>query len=72
VPLAQTTFALTMLNPCKLAVVFDFWGFHCANADAATRQVRKILIFTRASVREKRVQSMRSSLSKKSVILLQR
>src|ERR1700674_657170 len=63
VPLAQITFALTMLNPCKLAVVFDFWGFHCPNADADTRQVRKILIFTRASVLEKRVQSMRSSFS---------
>ena len=33
-PLAQTTFALTMLNPCKLAVVFDFCGLHCPDADA--------------------------------------
>src|SRR5690348_984973 len=73
VPLAQTTFALTMLNPCKLAVVFDFWGVHCPNADAATRQVRRISIFTCASVLEKRVHSMRSSFScyQQSVILLQ-
>jgi hypothetical protein len=47
-----------MLNPCKLAVVFDFWGSHCPNADAATRQVRKSVIFTRASVLEPAAQSM--------------
>src|SRR5690348_2606108 len=39
VPLAQTTFALTTLNPCKLALVFEFWAFHCPKAGAATRQV---------------------------------
>ena len=35
-PLAQTTFRLTMLNPCRLAVVFDFWGFHCPNVAKLT------------------------------------
>src|SRR5690348_4706593 len=39
VPLAQITLALTTLNPCKLAPVFDFWAFHCPKAGAAIRQV---------------------------------
>src|SRR6185437_5984030 len=28
-------FALTMLNPCKLAVVFDLCELHCPNVNAA-------------------------------------
>jgi hypothetical protein len=63
VPLAHTTFALTTLNPCKLAVVFDFSAFHWPHADVATRHVNTIVIFTRTRVLDNKVQSMHFSLS---------
>src|SRR5215472_9260797 len=50
VPLAHTTFASMMLSPCKLAVVFECWAFHCPNVDVATKQISRRLAFTRASI----------------------
>ena len=37
-----------MLRPRKLALVFDVCGFHWPNADAVTKQIIKVQIFTRS------------------------
>src|SRR5215472_17865820 len=51
VPLTQTTLRLTMLNPSRLASVFDFCGCHCAKAGKANNGRTRNTLFNRIGSR---------------------